>query len=352
MTEPLRLSGPADLVAVVPYLLGFHPSLSMVVIMMQSDSGSVLGTIRFDLPDHGAPSIARELSRMLTRNAVTRVMLAGYGPGSRVTPVMDVIRETLPGHGIEVLEALRVEDGRCWSYVCADPSCCPPDGLPVDGCGEIAANAVVAGLVALPDRGALEATLAPVDGARRTAMREATLAAHARANALLASPTSTGAYWYAEGLARIREALCQVDRGQELSDEQVAWLGVLLTIIPVRDSALTFTEHSDQTHLRLWAEVTRRVEPAYVPAPACLAAVMALVTGDGTLALVAVDRALSADPGYRFAGMLRLALSIGVPPSTVADLRTPTMAQDIASIVAENPDGVRPVLCDVTAEGR
>ena len=38
----------------------------------------------------------------------------------------------------------------------------------------------------------------------------------------------------------------------------------------------------------------RRVEPAYVPAPACLLAFAAWRAGQGALARVAVDRALAA----------------------------------------------------------
>ncbi|MFG1879301.1 DUF4192 domain-containing protein [Sphaerisporangium sp. NPDC049003] len=352
MTEPIRLSSPTDVVAVVPYMLGFHPALSMVVLMLQPNSKTVLGAIRFDLPEQGVPSMAQQLACMLTRNDVTHVMLSGYGPGSRVTPVMDIVRQTLPGHGIEVLEALRVEDGRCWSYVCTDPACCPPEGLPVDTTSRVAANAVVAGLVALPDRATVEAALAPVGGARRAAMRKATLEAHDRARALLASTTSTGAFWYAEGLSRVREALKQVDQDGELSDEQVAWLGILLTIIPVRDGAQIFPDYSDETQLRLWSEITRRVEQAYVPAPACLVAVTALTTGDGVLARIAAERALSADPEYRFALLLLQALSIGLPPSIVTEFRTPEMARNIAATVTDNPDVVRPILRDIAPEGR
>ncbi|MEO3810739.1 DUF4192 domain-containing protein [Sphaerisporangium sp. B11E5] len=352
MSDFVRVSRPSELVAMVPYLLGFHPSLSMVLIMLKPEATSVLATIRFDLPDDTCRWRVQELTDLITRNAVTHVVLVGYGPGARVTPSMDAVLTVLSEQGTEVVDALRVEEGRYWSYLCPDPGCCPPEGAPVDTCERVTAAAVVAGLVALPDRTAVAARLAPVEGEKREAMRDATLAAHEKATSLLASTTSIGAYWYAEGRARIKEALELADREEDLSDEQAAWLGILLTIIVVRDSVLTFTDFSDQTHLRLWCEVARRVEQAYVPAPATLAGLMALATGDGTVASVAVERALSVDPCYSFAVLLRQGLKAGIRPDVIDRLRTPPLAQHIAAVVTQNPDVIRPILRDITSEGR
>jgi hypothetical protein len=344
MSTTLRVSKPGDLIAAVPYLLGFHPTLSMVVIMLTPSSRAVAGTLRFDLPDQDLPAVAKELARLLTRNKITQVLLAGYGPGPQVTPVMDTLRQMLPEQRIEVVEALRVDDGRYWSYLCTDPTCCPPEGTPTESCGHVVGGAVVAGLVALPDRAALEATLAPVEGERRAAMREATKAAHVRARASLRIPM-TGAYWYGEGRAEIKRALTDVDQDRALSDEQVAWLGILLTIIQVRDAVIAlWPEFDEQTQLRCWSEVTRRVQPAYLPAPACLTAIMAMLNGDGALAAIAVQRALAVDPAYSMARLLDTGLRVGIPPRVVAEMKTPTLEQDLARIVAENPGKIHPTL--------
>ena len=82
------------------------------------------------------------------------------------------MRDALSGVGLQVLDALRVTDGRWWSYLCTEPDCCPPEGRRYDPtANQVTASAVFAGQVALPDRAALVAQVAPVDGPARDAMR-------------------------------------------------------------------------------------------------------------------------------------------------------------------------------------
>lgn len=338
----------ADLVAVVPYLLGFHPALSLVILVVNPVDGAVTATIRFDLPDSGAdgPELAQQLGCIMKGNETTHVLLIGYGPGQRVTPIMDAVRHVLHGRNIEIIEALRVDEGRYWSYLCPDPGCCPPEGTPFDiTATKAAASAVMAGVGVLPDRNALVATLSPVSGSERATMRAATMAAHARAAAMLADPSVTGETWYAEGQDRIREALAQTADGDDLSHEQVAWLGVLLTMIVVRDITITFIDtYPADVLFRLWSRITRLVEVAYVPAPATLAAMAAYYNGDGALARIATDRALSADPAYRMAGLLQFALDHGLPPQAIGQINTPDLPEQLAEQVRQHAQAIRPVI--------
>jgi hypothetical protein len=91
---------------------------------------------------------------------------------------------------------------------------------------------------------------------------------------------------------------------------------VLLSSLPVRDLAWQAIT-TEQPHLTLWTDVTRRADPALVPAPASLLAFTAWRAGDGALAGLALDRALAADPSYSVAQLLRDALRQGLPPSTL-----------------------------------
>ncbi len=376
MTAPdvpaVLLRSPADCIAIVPYLLGFHPQDSIVAIAFNTDTGTrtdaptsadrdagsgvgaFQGVVRFDLPPSCAyiPDLAEQFRAILTRTSTARVLLLGYGDGVRVTPVMDAVRGSLAVAGIEVLDALRVQDGLYWSYVCADPGCCPPSGVPYDCAGNpVAAGAVWAGLVALPDRDALADTIAPVGGGERERMRAATRAARAHATSQLA--TRDGHSWYREGLDRIIEAFERIIDEREISDAEVAWLGVLLTAIGIRDAAMTFIgRYADETHLRLWTELTRRVEPGYLAAPASLLAFVALGAGNGPLARVAVERALADDPGYRLAGLVREALDAGLPPSVVAEMDCASLVDQIADQVSRNPAAARPTLPTILGDGR
>ena len=78
---------------------------------------------------------------------------------------------------------------------------------------------------------------------------------------------------------------------------QFAWLAPALTSLRVRDDAWARMDpaHCD-AHLRLWTDLTRRAQPGYVAAAACLLAFTAWQNGNGALANVALDRALADTP--------------------------------------------------------
>jgi hypothetical protein len=161
----VQVSGPADILAVVPHLMGFHPQLSFVVIGATGPRRRVELGFRYDLPDPpgaAAADIAGHAVTVLTPRGASTVIGIGYGPGRLVTPVADAFAAAARQRGLELRELLRVEDSRYWSYLCANVACCPPDGIPFDYRSHPAAAAMtVAGLAAYPDRGAVAATVAP-----------------------------------------------------------------------------------------------------------------------------------------------------------------------------------------------
>ena len=71
----------SDLLAVIPYMVGFHPTESIVAVLMRS--GHVALTMRVDLPatsavaDAGA-ALARQLTAVAGANRMTRIALVGY----------------------------------------------------------------------------------------------------------------------------------------------------------------------------------------------------------------------------------------------------------------------------------
>ncbi|WP_254909768.1 DUF4192 domain-containing protein, partial [Micromonospora sp. NBS 11-29] len=176
-TERPRLSvrSPADLVAAVPYLLGFHPADSVVVVAVRGQR--VVFAARGDLPEPGTDPgpAAGHLAQVVARQDADAATVIGYGPAARVTGPVDAVGGALDAAGLIVLDALRVTEGRWWSYLCDEPACCPAEGTPYDlTASQVSAAAVFAGQVALPDRAALAAQVAPLDGPVRLAMRRAT----------------------------------------------------------------------------------------------------------------------------------------------------------------------------------
>lgn len=330
----LCVRSPADLIAAVPYLLGFHPTESVVVIALHGRR--IVFTARGDLPPTGAAAeaheaLAAQVAAVVGRQGAANAMVVGYGPAARVTPAVDALLAVLRRTGPPVLEALRVTDGRYWSYLCEGADCCPPDGTAVDpGSSPIAAAASYAGRVALPDRAALIDQVAAIEGPDRESVRRATEQA-ARGLGKLLDDAPPGDLLgqrrlRAAGEAAVREAVDRHRHGGRLTDDEVAWLTLLLAHLPVRDHAW---EHitDDDWHVALWLDVVRRAEPDLVAAPAALLAFAAWRKGEGALACVAVERALSCAPDYSMARLMDEVLSHGLAPSAVAEWPDPSRAR-------------------------
>ncbi|MGY0230397.1 DUF4192 domain-containing protein [Longispora urticae] len=310
----IRVSQPAELLASVPYVLGFHPTDSLVVIGVRARK--LHFAVRVDLdecaeePDHAALHLAEVLHDQRADAAV----VIGYGAPAQVTPVVDAARRALAGRSIPIIDALRVTENRYFSYVCESGDCCPPGGRAYDpGSTVVAAEATLAGKVALPDRSAFAQVIAPVSGAVREAMEEATDRAESRFIAALEGAGGQAAL-AAEGPAFVEAALNRHYAGGTLTDDEAAWLCALLLLLPVRDAAAHLVEHRpDDPHLPLWTDLTRRAQPGLVAPVATLLAYAAYLDGQGALASLALERARADDPEYPLAGLLHQAMVAGIP---------------------------------------
>jgi len=334
-TQPVRVQvrGPRALAAIVPHLLGFHPDHSLVIVAVSGPHGRVHSAFRFDLPDPPDPSeaaaIAGHTIAVLRGQRLTTAVALGYGPGTQVTPVADILRVVLPEAGIQLRDILRVHESRCWSYLCPDPTCCPPDGIPVGIGDHPAATALaMAGLPAAASRAVLASTIAPLRGPDAYAMREATVCAERAAAERLASHGQDALDdWH---LTAVKAAIACYRTGEGDADpDELAILSVGLTSLRVRDDAWARMDPSFQeAHVRLWTDLTRRAQPGYVAAPASLLAFTAWQGGEGALANLALDRALADDPGYSMAHLLRDALAAALPPSAA---RLPMTPEEVAA---------------------
>jgi hypothetical protein len=332
----IRVSSVAGFLAVIPHLLGFHPSRSMVVVGLDARRGRIVLAFRYDLPDPPDAARSRDIAEhaaaVLRKRRIRTAIAAGYGDGVLVTPVAERLRAGLRGAGIAMRDLLRVQDGRYWSYICTDSGCCPPDGVPFDVSAHPAAAAMTAaGMPARPDRASLADSLAPLTGQAAESMRQATERAVLRAAELIASSSvpsgAPGGLWLAveAGREAVRAAISIYRHGGRITDhDQLAWLTVTIADLRVRDDAWARMEPRHRAdHQRLWTDVVRHAREPYVPAPASLLAFTAWQSGDGALANVAIERALAADPEYSMAHLIGQALDAGLPPSAARLPMTP-----------------------------
>lgn len=339
----VRVGSADGILAVVPHLLGFHPSDSLVVLGIGGAHARIRLVFRYDLPDPAddglAADIAAHACTVLRRQHLSTAVVIGYGAGRVVTPVIDAAGPALLAAGIAVHDALRVEDGRYWSYLCQDPACCPPGGAPFDTAGHpIAATLASAGLTVRGDRAELAGTIAAAAGCA-DAMGLAVERARSRAAQLVeAGVTGQQAGDIFQPVAdagrrSVRLAVTRYRRGASITDhDELAWLGFALTDLRVRDDAWARMDPAFTTaHLRLWTDMVRHMPAGLVPAPAALLAFTAWQGGDGALASIAVERALDADPEYSMALLVAEALQAGLPPSAA---RLPMTPKQVAASYA------------------
>jgi hypothetical protein len=334
----VKVGSPDGVLAIVPHLLGFHPSRSLVVLGVSGARDQVAMTFRYDLPDPPdaelAADIAAHACAVLSREEVPAAIVIGYGPAALVGLAVDPLVAALLHGGLEIREVLRAECGRYWSALCQDPGCCPAGGVSFDPCSHPAAAALnQAGLDAHPDRAALARTLAPPPGSAR-ATRQATGRALRRIDKLIAAAQRGGrdpAQALAEaGRSAVQDAISQYRSGTEITDRsRLAFLAVILADLRVRDDAWARLEPAHRAaHLRLWTDIVTGAAPEFVPAPASLLAFTAWQSGDGALANVAVERALAADPAYTMALLIADAVQAGLPPSAA---RLPMTPEEVAA---------------------
>jgi len=322
-------------IAIVPHLLGFRPENSLVVLGFGSPHLRVRLAFRYDLPGTGDRGVSQDIAAhatgVLTGEHLTMAILVGYGDARAMASVVGVVVPALTDGGIVVREALRVHEGRYWSCMCAEPSCCPPEGVPCDPDGHPAAAALAAaGLTVHINRATLAGTLAREPGSIEP-MAEAIERAKQRAVRLteeaLSHPDGSDLMQPVADAGRrsVRRAVTGSRRGTKLTDhDELAWLGFTLTDVRVRDDAWARMDPQfHHAHQQLWRQLVRTLPDEFIPAPAALLAFTAWQAGDGALASIAIDRALAADPGYPMARLLAEALHAGLPPSAAKLSMTP-----------------------------
>jgi hypothetical protein len=345
MDTDITLRSPGDVVAALPYQLGYHPDESVVLVTL--DAGRVGLVARCDLPpDDAVDDTVGVLLEPLLREAPDSVVLVGYErvPESSHA-VLTALVEALEGRRVEVVGVDVVRDGRRYSPVCSEP-CCPPEGVPVPDPSEVPAVAelVALGRAPLASRAEVGALVEPVATAeavgevlgrrRRPARGDVAVRAWGR---VLAPPGErrTGRAaplpWAPRVVADAASALAEVP----LRDGLIGWLapGVLprAELDPVVVARLERSlprwagmgrwrgtgrlgadRHLLLERLLLLARSVPDDAPDAAAAVCTVAAHVAWADGDGAVARVALDRALRLSPGYRLAVLLAQLVDHGV----------------------------------------
>jgi hypothetical protein len=320
-----RISGPAELVQAIPYLLGFHPQRSLVLVGLHG--GQLVVTARVDLSDVHAGAVRHTLEAM-ARGGTTSVVAAVFDddvvPAGelRYRPLVATVYGTAERVGCDVVDVLRVSGGRWWSLTCSDPDCCPSDGrdLP-DAPSPFTAAAAYDGVVALPDRAALAALLDPLPPPDRGALDAAIEAAeHAAVQATLDAYAGRWQRSVKRAIFSAARASEEVD-WQGTDDADVPRFGVALGVRAIRDAVWVAVDDGRIEGRPLWRDLARRLPSPYDAAPLFLFGWASWRSGDGTLAGIAAERAVASDPEYSPADLLLAAVAQGADPRHTPKVR-------------------------------
>src|ERR1019366_6306857 len=126
-----ELTSPHDLLAAVPFMVGYHPIDSLVTMALRENK--VVMAMRIDFPDMDSMiAVSQTIAAHLVREGADEAIVVGYLPTnlSYVDPLA-ITRDVIGAQNIIVKESIEVRAGRFKSSFCRDLDCCPPEGTPL-----------------------------------------------------------------------------------------------------------------------------------------------------------------------------------------------------------------------------
>ncbi|MER6070839.1 DUF4192 domain-containing protein [Streptomyces sp. NPDC001817] len=352
----VTLRTPAELADALPYLLGYRPEDSMVLVALhdREGGGRFGGRARLGIPaneedwEAAAHQLAHGLVTGSERRGARPEQMVAYicqepAPGERGRDVKrrlerlaHLLRTQCGELDVPVIEALCISDGRFWSYCCPVESCCPEDGSPMGlpGTSVLAAAATYAGIQV---RGTLKELRARLQPWETTAALEQEIALDAAGMTLVPrildeasrAEVAQETLDLAERIIRRFAAAAPVSgtHPADLRDDRLLAHDEAATLIlglqdrTTRDRAAAWMEGDEAgPALRLWRALARRCVGPYgehAAAPLTLAGWVAWSTGDELEAREALAMALGADPDYLFARLLHQACNEGLDPESI-----------------------------------
>lgn len=355
----IRVSEARELLAYVPYRLGFRPRESLVAVSLRAPRGRLGLVVRVDLADLVATPTGSELAGALTRHlegdGARRVVLvvysetpredlrAGHGPAGLALARM---REAL---GPDLVADTWVVGTQGYAGVeCQDEGCCPATGRPLAELEstEVGAHMVLAGASVVDSRDDLGFRGSAPAPARHAAARAAS-AERSRLREARSAAERTGRVdpllgWAERSMALWADLRRRAHGGQHLPAAALGRLLVALEDVGLRDEMLlrlvdegapqagigsraaleaVFTPGGVAPDESVVADARRVLEALASHAPARrVAPVLAVLAwlawweGDGARAGVLTVQCLAADPDHRLARLLDEALGRGLAP--------------------------------------
>jgi hypothetical protein len=325
------LTSPHDLLAAIPFLIGYHPENSLVLVSLKEELVGM--AMRVDFPTDIATESYDLLASHFTREEATGALIVAYISSDEIDaePAMTNMCAALVRAGIDIRESLIVTGNRYRSMICIDTNCCPPEGseVPPLDTSRIAAEHVIAGHpMPFATVGDLAHSIAALPSSYDNQWQD-----------------EVHAFWVSSDAEEINElqrdgATAVIDLAGEYREvrgcedrELAARVSGRMSDIQVRDFSLGC--HTDETadfYWRMWRDLLRIAPRGFVAPIASLFASMAYERGEGALAHKALDRALADDDQYSLALLLRRVFTAGWPPESFTAMRAELHPKVVAGI--------------------
>lgn len=325
------LTSPHDLLAAIPFLIGYHPQDSLVLVALKDEAVGM--AMRVDMPVGVSAEGYDLLASHFLRDGADGAFIVAYVGAGAVDPENVLINTSaaLVRAGIDIKESLIVRNNRFRSMICSDPTCCPPEGsaIPDLGSSRIAAEHVIAGHP-MPFEN--------VDGLVQSIAAVASSFESVWADEVQAFWVSSDSEEIQElqrdGATAIIDLVGEYREGRGAEDRELAARVIgRLSDIQVRDFALgSHTDESADYYWAMWRDLLRIAPRGFVAPVACLFAAMAYERGEGALAHKGLDRGLGDDDQYSLAHLLRRVFTAGWPPQSFSAMRTELHPKVVAAI--------------------
>ena len=315
----LRMHHPREVAELIPYLVGFTPEESLVVIVTRNSRVEV--TARVDLDDIQGPGATEDLlDRIWDRFPDADAFLVAYTDDH--TAGWEMLHRADAHLSDRADRQTMLIDHDTWEL---------PDGETgtIDHSGAIAAQAAGYGLKLRPNRADLKASFASAPDTDQLTTQVA--------NVLdtLPPPRDTDAILgLTSDLLRRNLPRDETEGAGRPAARIPLDDAIKLAVLAQNPSAqslavLSITRDNAPEHLALWRDVVNQI-PAYgAEAPLYLAGMAAWVSGDGASAVVALDRSLDLNPSGKPTGQVRLLSQLidqVVPPSNWESIRDNVLA--------------------------
>jgi len=325
------LTSAHDLITAVPFLIGFHPTNSLVLIAVKD--GAIGLAMRIDLPSHIDSDEIDLLAHHFIRDQAQAALLVAYMPQERSDgdSLLISLGAGLIRNGIEIQESLLITGGRYRSIKCRDGMCCPAAGkaLPAIEDSAIAAEHVVAG-IPMP-YGDISELIDSIAADSQSLSKEwiSDVSGY-----LVDEDSPEIGPLRRDGVEAMLLLLDEFRIGRGPTDQRlVARVIGRMSDVQVRDYAMgVHQEDNYDLYFAMWRELLRLSPVGSVAPIACIVAAMAYENGDGALAQRALDRAISDNASYPLAALLRRVFNAGWPPQSFAQMRSELHPKVISTI--------------------